>query len=143
MNKRLFFLLTVLMLAMAPVCGFGEMLDLSQFEGGEPPAAVEWADAVFETRPWYEREDSRATQAARRASRRCLSWKDAPTDFLPEQQKDRRPATAGLNNNPMPAGMGLFYALRASDSRYPPPALPGTGRVRIGVTFFLPCKGKG
>ena len=57
MNKRLFFLLTVLMLAMAPVFGFGEMLDLSQFEGGEPPAAVEWADAVFETRPWYERED--------------------------------------------------------------------------------------
>ena len=57
MNKRLVFLLTVLMLAMAPACGFGEMLDLSQFEGGEPPAAVEWEDAVFETRPWYERED--------------------------------------------------------------------------------------
>ena len=35
----------------------GETLDLSQFEGGEPPEAAQWEDAVFETRAWYERED--------------------------------------------------------------------------------------
>lgn len=34
-----------------------ETLDLSQFEGGEPPQAAEWEDAVFEERAWYERED--------------------------------------------------------------------------------------
>ena len=39
----------------APV--LGEMLDLSQFAGGEPPAAEEWEDAVFDTRAWYERAD--------------------------------------------------------------------------------------
>ena len=47
----------ILLLAMAPVCALGEMLDLSLFEGGEPPAAETWEDAVFETRPWNERED--------------------------------------------------------------------------------------
>jgi len=56
MNTRLLAFL-LLLLAMIPVCAFGEMLDLSQFEGGEPPAAENWEDAVFETRPWYERED--------------------------------------------------------------------------------------
>ena len=56
MNVRWISLLLVL-LAMVPACGMGEMLDLSLFEGGEPPAAEEWEDAVFETRPWYERED--------------------------------------------------------------------------------------
>ena len=58
MNKRLgFLLLALLLLAMTPVCAMGEMLDLSMFEGGEPPAAEEWEGAVFETKPWYERED--------------------------------------------------------------------------------------
>ena len=55
MKKRLLGL--ILLLAMAPVCALGEMLDLSLFEGGEPPAAETWEDAVFETRPWNERED--------------------------------------------------------------------------------------
>ena len=50
-------LLLLLALAALPACGLGEMLDLSLFEGGEPPAAETWADAVFETRPWYEREN--------------------------------------------------------------------------------------
>ena len=56
MNRRLpaLFLLLFLLL---PACAMGEMLDLSMFEGGEPPAAEAWEDAVFETRPWYERED--------------------------------------------------------------------------------------
>ncbi len=56
MNTRLLAFL-MLLLALTPVCAFGEMLDLSQFEGGEPPAAENWAEAVFETRSWYERED--------------------------------------------------------------------------------------
>ena len=56
MNTRLLAFL-FLLLALMPVCALGEMLDLSQFEGGEPPAAENWEDAVFETRPWYERED--------------------------------------------------------------------------------------
>lgn len=34
-----------------------ETLDLSQFDGAEPPAAEEWEDAVFQLRPWYQRED--------------------------------------------------------------------------------------
>ena len=55
MKKRLLGL--ILLLAMAPACALGEMLDLSLFEGGEPPAAETWEDAVFETRPWNERED--------------------------------------------------------------------------------------
>ena len=50
-------LLLLLALAALPACGLGEMLDLSLFEGGEPPAAETWADAVFETLPWYARED--------------------------------------------------------------------------------------
>lgn len=49
--------LLMLLLMLLPACAMGEMLDLSMFEGGEPPAAEEWEDAVFETRPWYERED--------------------------------------------------------------------------------------
>ena len=58
MNKRLgFLLLALLLLAMTPACAMGEMLDLSMFEGGEPPAAEEWEGAVFETKSWYERED--------------------------------------------------------------------------------------
>ena len=40
-----------------PTPALGEMLDLSQFVGGEPPAAEEWEDAVFDTRAWYERAD--------------------------------------------------------------------------------------
>ncbi|MBQ8620109.1 MAG: CapA family protein [Clostridia bacterium] len=55
MNTRL--LGVLLLLLLLPVCAVGEMLDLSLFEGGEPPAAETWEDAVFETRPWYERED--------------------------------------------------------------------------------------
>ena len=55
MKKRLPVLL--LLLAMTPACTLGEMLDLSMFEGGEPPSAQTWEEAVFETRPWYERED--------------------------------------------------------------------------------------
>ena len=35
----------------------GETLVLSQFEGGEPPEAAQWEDAVFDTRAWYERAD--------------------------------------------------------------------------------------
>ena len=55
--STLYMLLVLLVLAVLPACGLGETLDLSLFEGGEPPAAETWADAVFETRPWYERED--------------------------------------------------------------------------------------
>ena len=51
-------LLVLLTLALFAPCALGEgMLDLSQFAGGEPPAAESWEDAVFETRAWYERED--------------------------------------------------------------------------------------
>ena len=56
MNTRLLGL-ALLLLALLPACALGEMLDLSLFEGGEPPAAETWEEAVFETRPWYERED--------------------------------------------------------------------------------------
>ena len=55
MKRYLLFALTLALLL--PAVALGEMLDLSLFEGGEPPAAAEWEDAVFETRPWYERED--------------------------------------------------------------------------------------
>ena len=48
-------LLLALLMMTASACA--ETLDLSLFEGGEPPAAEEWEEAVFETRPWYERED--------------------------------------------------------------------------------------
>ena len=48
----------LLLLALLAPCAAAEgMLDLSLFEGGEPPAAENWEDAVFETRAWYERED--------------------------------------------------------------------------------------
>lgn len=47
----------LLLLLLLPALALCETLDLSLFEGGEPPAAEAWADAVFETRPWYERED--------------------------------------------------------------------------------------
>ncbi len=51
-------LLFALLLCALPLMGLGEgMLDLSLFEGGEPPEAMEWEDAVFDTRAWYERED--------------------------------------------------------------------------------------
>ena len=57
-NARFFvFLLSFLALALTATVCLGEVLDLSQFEGGEPPAAETWEDAVFETRKWYERED--------------------------------------------------------------------------------------
>ena len=55
MKRYLLLILTLALLV--PALAVGEMLDLSQFEGGEPPAAAEWEDAVFETRPWYQRED--------------------------------------------------------------------------------------
>ncbi|MBR2942211.1 MAG: CapA family protein [Clostridia bacterium] len=42
---------------LVPMAAWAEMLDLSMFEDGEPPAAESWDDAVFETRAWYERED--------------------------------------------------------------------------------------
>jgi len=48
----------LLALLLLSSCALGEgMLDLSQFAGGEPPAAENWEEAVFETRAWYERED--------------------------------------------------------------------------------------
>ena len=34
-----------------------ETLDLSLFEGGEPPEALDWEEAVFDQRAWYERAD--------------------------------------------------------------------------------------
>lgn len=50
--------LTLIMLLALPACGAcEEVLDLSQFENGQPPAAEVWEDAVFETLPWYARED--------------------------------------------------------------------------------------
>ena len=55
MKRYLLLILTLALLV--PALAVGEMLDLSQFEGGEPPAAAEWEDAVFETHPWYQRED--------------------------------------------------------------------------------------
>ena len=57
MAKRWRTCAAMLLLAVMPAFGAAEALDLSQFEGGEPPAAEVWTDAVFETRPWYERED--------------------------------------------------------------------------------------
>ena len=50
-------LLIMAALLALPTPALGEMLDLSQFVGGEPPAAEEWEDAVFDTRAWYERAD--------------------------------------------------------------------------------------
>ena len=50
-------LLMMAALLALPAPALGEMLDLSQFAGGEPPAAEEWEDAVFDTRAWYERAD--------------------------------------------------------------------------------------
>ena len=50
-------MLAAVLIACASVCALAETLDLSIFAGEEPPAAEEWADAVFETRAWYERED--------------------------------------------------------------------------------------
>jgi len=55
--RTLMTLLLSLLLMTAAGCAYGEVLDLSQFAGGEPPAAETWEEAVFETRPWYERED--------------------------------------------------------------------------------------
>ena len=58
MKKRsLVAMLAAVLIVCASVCAQAETLDLSIFAGGEPPAAEEWADAVFETRAWYERED--------------------------------------------------------------------------------------
>ena len=57
MNIRM---LGALLLTAALLCTGAQAedkLDLSQFEGGEPPAAQEWEEAVFETRPWYQRAD--------------------------------------------------------------------------------------
>ena len=47
-------LLTLLGASCAPA---EERLDLSLFDEEEPSAAATWEDAVFETRPWYERAD--------------------------------------------------------------------------------------
>ena len=55
MMKKLLAALCALLMMGAVAAG--ETLDLSQFEGGEPPEAAQWEDAVFETRAWYERED--------------------------------------------------------------------------------------
>lgn len=47
-----------LLLAALPVCAPAEeVLDLSQFEGGEPSEAQAWEEAVFEQRAWYQRAD--------------------------------------------------------------------------------------
>lgn len=56
MNKRWLARLCALLLLL-PAAALGEMLDLSQFADGEPPEAENWTEAVFKTRPWYERED--------------------------------------------------------------------------------------
>ena len=58
MNARtLTALLAALLLCCLPAIVLGEVLDLSLFAGGEPPAAETWEDAVFDTRAWYERSD--------------------------------------------------------------------------------------
>lgn len=57
MNKRFAAFMLCMLLCALTAAGMGEMLDLSLFEGGEPPAAETWEEAVFETRPWYELED--------------------------------------------------------------------------------------
>jgi len=57
MNARTLAALLLAGLLLLPACAMGETLDLSLFEGGEPPAAESWDEAVFDTRPWYERED--------------------------------------------------------------------------------------
>ena len=57
MNIRM---LGALLLTAALLCTGAQAedkLDLSQFEGGEPPAAQEWEEAVFEARPWFQRAD--------------------------------------------------------------------------------------
>lgn len=56
MKTKLLCAWLAMMLAL-PVTGLGEMLDLSLFEDGDPPAAEEWEDAVFESLAWYQRED--------------------------------------------------------------------------------------
>ena len=58
MKKLLRALIPALLLCAVCACAGAEaMLDLSQFEDSEPPAAEEWEEAVFEERAWYERED--------------------------------------------------------------------------------------
>jgi len=57
MNKRFTAIVLCMLLCALAAGGVSETLDLSLFEGGEPPAAETWEEAVFETRPWYERED--------------------------------------------------------------------------------------
>ena len=57
MKKLLRALTTALLCAVCACAGAEAMLDLSQFEDSEPPAAEEWEEAVFESRAWYERED--------------------------------------------------------------------------------------
>ena len=49
--------LAAVLIACASAGALAEALDLSIFSNGEPPAAEEWAEATFETRAWYERED--------------------------------------------------------------------------------------
>ena len=57
--RGLAMLLATSSIAASSLCcaAWAETLDLSLFEGGEPPAAEEWADASFASRAWYERED--------------------------------------------------------------------------------------
>ena len=58
MKKLLLALMPALLLCAVCACASAEdMLDLSQFEDSEPPAAEAWDEAVFERRTWYERED--------------------------------------------------------------------------------------
>ena len=58
MKKLLWALpLALLLCAVCAAACAEDMLDLSQFEDSEPPAAAEWEEAVFEARAWYERED--------------------------------------------------------------------------------------
>ena len=57
MNMRKGLLALLVLWCFAPLAFAEGMLDLSQFAGGEPPAAENWEDAVFEKRAWYERED--------------------------------------------------------------------------------------
>ena len=58
MKKLLKALPLALLLCAVCACACAEaLLDLSQFEDSEPPAAAEWEEAVFESRAWYQRED--------------------------------------------------------------------------------------
>ena len=55
MKTKILAMLCALLALCAPV--LGDTLDLSLFDGGEPPEAAAWEEAEFDTRAWYERAD--------------------------------------------------------------------------------------